>query len=323
MANVISLLQLVKASREVALIVKNKTGKAFLYHFLDYIHCFIKYGCSDNHYMNEGFYRLRSFDRKNTVTKGRKSKICRAFNDEAATKFFSNKVLFNKTFQDYIKRDWIYTKEASARELISFISSHDKIIAKPVNMAKGKGIHMLERTGSIEADADQLLKEDWLLEEYICQHPAMRWGSNSVNSIRVISVIDNKGVLHILKAGMRCGVGDAIVDNFSAGGGFYPLNLEYGFIDGYGEFGNQINYSGIHPGTDKCAIGFQVPHWSEVLSTVGQAAFVIPSVRYVGWDVAILPDGVELIEGNNGPGCTLLECIGEKRGFYKEIMSYR
>lgn len=305
----------------VARNTSKKTGKTKLFHYIDFVGASLFHGCSDNHYLNEDFYKLRSFDRKNTVTKGRKNKICALFNDKKSSRFFSNKVLFNETFAEFINRDWLYTKDSTKEQLQSFVDAHEKIIVKPLNLNKGRGIHLLDKTSN--KDVEAIFNEDVLLEECIVQHPDMHFKNKSVNSIRVITVLDSFGKVHVLKAGLRCGVGEAIVDNFSAGGAFYPLNLKNGFVEGYGEVAGKYVYSGIHPGTDIIILGKTVPHWDKVLQMVSEAALKIPQVRYVGWDVAVLPNGVELIEGNNGPGCTLLECIGEKRGFYKEILSYK
>jgi len=303
--------------------VAKKTNKNKAFHFFDFIGASFLHGCSDNHYQNEGFYKLRSFDRQNTVTKGRKRRICSLFNDDNYTNAFSNKVRFNEVFNQFVKRDWIGTKQTSKEQIIDFIRKHESVIVKPLNLNKGKGIHLLDKAQPLENIVDELMEKDWLLEDFIVQHPNMQFENKSVNTIRIISVLDRIGDVHILKAGLRCGVGDAIVDNFSAGGVFYPLNMKNGFIDGYGEADGHFLYDGKHPGTDITMLGHQIPYWEKVLETINEAAKVVPQVRYVGWDVAILPDGVELIEGNNGPGCTLLECIGEKRGFYKEILSYK
>lgn len=306
----------------VAREISKISGGPILFHLFDFTRAVLFHGCTDNQYLNEGFFRLRSFDRRNTVTKCRKDKICTFFNDKDYAPYFNDKVLFNKTFKDFVRREWIYTRDASREQLDAFIIKHSRIIVKPINQNKGKGIRLLDKINSAESIVSRLLNEDVLLEECITQHPDMIFGNKSVNSIRVITVLDGYGNVHVLKAGLRCGVGEAIVDNYSAGGVLYPLNLERGFIDGYGEVDGHYEYSGLHPGTDCIMMGRAIPHWSEVINIVEKAARLIPQIRYVGWDVAILKDNVELIEGNNGPGCTLLECVGGKRGFYKEILSY-
>ena len=55
---------------------------------------------------------------------------------------------------------------------------------------------------------------------------------------------------------------------------------------------------------------------------IQDAAQQLPDLRFIGWDIAITPEGPELVEGNTRPGPALLEYIGKKKGFYKEIMSY-
>lgn len=51
-------------------------------------------------------------------------------------------------------------------------------------------------------------------------------------------------------------------------------------------------------------IGFQIPQWADLKKFVYDAMEVIPQARLLAWDVAILSDGFEMIEGNyNGdPG---------------------
>ena len=56
---------------------------------------------------------------------------------------------------------------------------------------------------------------------------------------------------------------------------------------------------------------------------VEAAARKVPTLRLVGWDVAILEDGPELIEGNTKPGENLLEAQGGEKGLYYKILSYR
>ena len=48
--------------------------------------------------------------------------------------------------------------------------------------------------------------------------------------------------------------------------------------------------------------GFKVPFYEEACQMVKEASKVVPSVRYVGWDVAITNKGPVIIEGNCFPG---------------------
>ena len=136
-------------------------------------------------------------------------------------------------------------------------------------------------------------------------------------------MVDTKGIPHILTAALRCGVGDSVVDNFSAGGVGYPVNIEHGLIETFGiQVDNMLDPIYIHPGTDVVMVGQRIPYWKEIRDMVCEAAQVLPQLRYVGWDVAVTLQGPLLIEGNPTPGFGLLEGIGNSRGIYGEIMRY-
>ena len=45
-------------------------------------------------------------------------------------------------------------------------------------------------------------------------------------------------------------------------------------------------------------VGFQIPRWDEAKDFVRKAAQVVPSIRIIGWDVALSQDGWVLIEAN-------------------------
>ena len=308
-----------KSARKVSLL----TGESFFYHWLDCLYCIVRHGCSPTQYIKGGFFKLRSFDRKNTYTKGRGFKMKKNFNNSHYTHFFSNKVEFNKCFADYIKRDWLYVLESSSEELLAFLNKNDRIIVKPIGSTKGIGIYILDRNIADEEIIKEIYGKDYLLESFIEQHSQISFGAKSVNTIRINTIVDSKGEVHILKAGLRCGVGDSIVDNYSAGGVVYPINIEYGRIEGVGINKTIEDRIYVHPGTNIFMIGREIPFWQELIIMVEKAAKKIPQVRFVGWDVAITNNGPVIIEGNTRPGASLIEYQGEKRGFYKQMLLYK
>lgn len=96
----------------------------------------------------------------------------------------------------------------------------------------------------------------------------MSFNNSSVNTIRIYSVLDNKGNVHILKAVLRVGVGESIVDNFHSGGVIYPINIEHGFIESKGQIRAQKDGVFVHPGTDKIMLGLVIPHWDMAKETI-------------------------------------------------------
>lgn len=97
------------------------------------------------------------------------------------------------------------------------------------------------------------------MEECIKQHPSLCFGNTSVNIIRIYSVLDRNGRPHILKSVLKVGGGSSIVDNFHGGGVIYPINLEHGIIESFGEQKQSAQKIFYHPGTDKCMLGFSIP----------------------------------------------------------------
>ena len=149
----------------------------------------------------------------------------------------------------------------------------------------------------------------------------MSFCNTSVNTVRVYSVLDRKGKAHILKAVLRAGVGDSVVDNFHSGGVIYPVNVEHGFIESYGE--RRVEKEGvfIHPGTDIVMLGFKIPHWELMKETVRKMAESLPQIRYIGWDMVITPDGVDLIEANDNADHALFGRIGCEKLFLNQLKS--
>ncbi len=91
-----------------------------------------------------------------------------------------------------------------------------------------------------------------------------------------------------------------VTDNFSSGS-------MYTFVDDKGKIivpaidQDDKTYLN-HPITNKEILGFIVPYYDEACQMVKETAKIIPQVKYIGWDVAITPNGPAIIEGNCFPG---------------------
>lgn len=241
--------------------------------------------------------------------------------------FLTDKRDFNKHFHDYVKRDWVYVPDMTYNDFKDFVKAHDNLLVKPNEMYQGVGIRKLgklDNESDYEAAYKELSSQKCLLEEFIKQHPAMIFGAKSVNTIRMYTFIDNEGKAHCLKAILRAGVGDTVVDNFHAGGVIYEVDMETGVVDCQGmqrgENGIRLSHK-IHPGTDIVMIGYKIPNWTIIVSSITKVAELLPECRYVGWDIAVTEDDMELIEGNHDADYELLEFIGEK-GWRKKIKKY-
>ncbi len=316
------LLKSIPAWKSVARTVSDETGRSFLFHFLDGYYCWIRHGCSPVHYGPGQFYKLRPYDRRRTYTIRRGAHLMRLDPMEVRP-VLTQKDLFNRHYAPFIKRDWLFAKDASADEIAAFADSHDGVFYKPVDKSRGKGMRRIDRSNFTREMAEETAGQNVLLEEFIVQHPDMVFGGHSVNTIRLTTLIDKEGNVHMLKAMLRCGIGDSLVDNFCSGGVAYPVDLATGLVEGSGI---QLRYDSlspvyVHPGTDIVMLGKAIPFWKETLDLVERAALHEPKLRFIGWDVAITPHGPELVEGNTFPGASLVDMAGIKRNVYAEIVS--
>jgi hypothetical protein len=114
----------------------------------------------------------------------------------------------------------------------------------------------------------------------------------------MITFYDGSDV-HVLEGVLKMGNG-ADVDNYGQGG-MYTVLDDTGTAR-FPAFDKLSKTYGVHPITGTAIVGFQVPLYDRVISTLKEVGRVVPEIPYVGWDVAIAPDGVVLIEGNYNTG---------------------
>jgi hypothetical protein len=283
-------------------------------------------GTNPDQYFAFQFYKLRRRERNLFVTKRRSNRIERVFNhaSDSEIEIIANKALFNKTFDSFIHRDWVYVPDASENEVRAFVERNRKILIKPTHETQGKGIRLLKEEdlkNGVSAFYQEAKKEGLLLEEFITQHPALsKINPSSVNTARICTVRDRDGNVHVIGASLRGGGKKSVVDNLHAAGVQYPVDVATGIIirGGVKNTGEQNIY--FHPDTNVQMIGMQIPNWSMILQTVREAGQSFPSLRYIGWDIAITETGCELVEANIQQGSNGMQQDGV--GKYPIIMQY-
>ena len=230
-----------------------------------------------------------------------------------------NKVKFNQKYKKIIRREFLSTCEATADEITAFIKRHQKVLAQPTAETQGRGIELIEyHPDTIAEWSSKLTSAEYIVEEYIRQHSEInKVNPTSVNTIRVCSVLDNSHTAHIIGAAIRCGGKGSTVDNFHHGGVAYPIDIDNGVVCGRGKTNSDHKTYARHPATGILMVGFHIPHWDLVMKTVKEAAEMSDRIAYLGWDVAITEDGVEVIEANDGQGCTMWQL--DNVGKYPEI----
>ena len=304
-------------------------GGSVLHYFFDSMYCSFRHGASAENYLVLRFYELSERERGEYLTSGRSKTVDTALNRKATKEDKQNvgrKDLFNRAFSGLVRRDFLYAPDCSFEEFTAFLDRHEACIIKPVAGTMGKGIEKRRCPEDRRAFYAHCREEKLLLEEVIRQHPALsEINPACINSVRINAARDAKGDVRLIGACLKCGGVGAVTDNFHSGGVAYPLDMETGRVSGPGRNNREIREYTRHPGTDFFMPGFALPFWAEVKELARQGMERAPSLGYVGWDIALTPDGPELIEGNfHWPGGNIIQfdrvgkyplilsCLGEK-----------
>lgn len=296
-----------------------------IYYLINYLWVYIIYGASINDYFAFRFYCLNSRGRKEYITYRKFFYIQRICNHKDSIEICRDKVKFNKYFNAFLGRDWLDITTATLSEFTSFMDKYDVVFIKEVNGCRGRGVRKIE-TDKIEYE--QLfyeLKNDtkarFILDEKIEQiqslHEFHPW---SINTLRIVTLYDTKnGVVHIMNARLRLGNNKNSVDNLHYGGIGANIDISTGVVNSMGCDSNNRMYV-YHPLTKKQIIGFKIPYWKECLCYIDSVARLLPTVRYVGWDIVIKQDGsFLLIEANDNADYDFSQIFGG--GLWKQYKS--
>lgn len=282
--------------------IHKRTNKNRIILFFDIIVCAFKYKSGYVDYSSFGFYDLNAKQRKTFLTRGKNNAYVAKLNQKDKWYIFDEKNEFNKKFDKFLKRDWIYL-DNNLEEFKKMISNKKSLIVKPNNNSGGVGVEKIdikdfENTENLYNYLIQ--KKQLLIEEVICQHKELnRLHPTSVNTIRIITIRQGNCVDYVT-AFLRIGNGK-VVDNTCSGGMLTMIDLKTGKTL-YPACDAALNVYEKHPITDVEISGFQLPFWKESLKLTEELAKIVDGVNYIAWDIAITDNGPVVVEGNPYPG---------------------
>ncbi len=140
----------------------------------------------------------------------------------------------------------------------------------------------------------------YILQAKLQQHDVLNAiAPYTTHTMRLITFLDCNNKVHVHFAVLRIGRRGNAADNWDKGGISVALDRNTGVL-GRGvikpKFGG--GWVETHPDSGVAFTGLQMPFWDEVKEMCSRAAQATPSLRTVGWDVALTPSGPVLIEGN-------------------------
>ncbi len=287
-------------------IEKERSGKGRIRIFNDAVKCRKDYGTGVTNYMTYGFSLLPEEVRSHYLTDQSDLSVSKLMNNAD----FNDKWYACVRLKPYFKRDTVHLVESSPEEIDGFLAAHEEFFAKVPDSSGGKGVLHITPERKTEGYLKRLRQDGYtLLEESIVQHPELdRINPNCINTMRIVTCLNPAGELHFFPIILRVGASDLSVDNISSGG-LYTLLTPDGKIglEGYYQenlyaIHNNAWVQKNHPLTGLNPLGFQIPYFQETLDMVTEMALACPDLVMPGWDIAITPDGPDLVEVNNYPG---------------------
>ncbi len=238
----------------------------------------------------------------------------KSLNDRKYKLLIDNKSQFRIHFKQFSGTSEVFLENDKA-SFVHWLNSEgirDFVIKEPLGTLckavsflsydKNKNNYCLQ---NMEISLEDLFKKfssngELYVEPRIKQHPEInRISPSALNTIRVITVLRKDGAVDIISAAFRISV-NSETDNFSTGNLAAAIDISTGIVitPGIRRMAACSDSYEFHPVTGEKILGFKIPHWNQVISIVRNAAKIIPQVRTVGWDVAILEEKAIIIEGN-------------------------
>lgn len=286
-----------------------RNGRNKLAVCIDMIYNYVVYGVFPQEYYHFGFYKKSSRDKKSYFTTkmyiDRRKKLSKPAYEKVV---FLDKYIFSKVFNEYYGRECMLINEnTEKREIVDFMTKSKKAVYKPLDACEGQGIrsYSVENYKSPEELADDLLrahKGNALLDAWIVQSEEMnKFYDKGVNCVRIYTFLHN-GHFEFIDAKVSFGTKSDIVNATLDGNLFATVDVNTGIITS-----DLTDYTLVlhkkHPITGFVAKGTHLPCWDEMLDLAKKAAYCVPQVAYVGWDIALTTSGPVLIEGNHCGGC--------------------
>ena len=288
----------------------------------DMLFCRIAYGFQPDEYLCFGLWGKSREEREKWVSDFDRYILIQVMNDIKDVQIFNNKADTYDVFKQFYKREAISIKtKTDYPKFRKFLKHHSEFVKKKVSEGMGRSIELVqtESVSPKEYFISLIKQGEHILEERIIQSGVMsRLNASSVNTIRCITINTREGVV-IPYTFLKVGRNGSFVDNGGAGGILAGIDENTGVINtnGYDEFNNEYI---VHPDSGVTFAGYSFPHWDEMRSMCVEMANMIPSVKCIGWDLALTDKGWIVVEGNG-----MTQFIGPqivyKRGIMKEVMN--
>lgn len=305
-------------------IIAQNNHKSKLYVYFDIVVNFISTGCGYTDYFRGDFINLTKEQKKTFVTAKTFHNLLDYLNNPKYEILLKDKTVFNKYFNEYIKREYVDLRMISPNDFKDFLANKKYVFAKVPTGEGGHEVKKIEvKNEKLDSLYDRLKSEKYyLVEEAIVQCKELNEiNPNVVNSFRVITLYKD-GNVEVINTALRVNqTNDSVIG--STDDLYFSLDesgkISSNVIDDYG------NVYERHPLTGVKFSDVVIPGVKEAFDMCKEAAMKLPEVRYIGWDIAFSNKGPVMVEGNEYPGYGLVQHYklhDSKYGHLKEISDF-
>lgn len=206
-----------------------------------------------------------------------------------------------------------------------FYSSKAKLFfVKPDRGRGGKGIftvrklngHLYDGTEPVNEKSfmSRIRQNDFIIQEGLTQRDDLNSiNPSSVNTLRVITQLTNYS-FRLSAVVLRIGRNNSFVDNSAQGGISVNIDTETGTLSKYAFTEHTLERFEKQPDTGFVFEGFVLRDWDRIRASIREYAEKTPEFPEIAWDIAVLEDGICVIEINVNYGIDHLQCcIGGMR----------
>ncbi len=306
---------------------QQRTGRGSLALWSDIIGSTYRHNSGLMDYFVFRFHDKSDAERAEWVGTGYKYEFDLKMNPKATRGILDNKLAFYEAYGPFIRHAHCSVHDMEqGNALAQAVASNPsgKVVLKDATGQCGWEVEVVEAAGMTTAALAARMKSNGYdaAEAFVEQHSDLaRLSPSGLNTVRIITVVNNAGGVDILGARMRLSVNNH-VDNLAAGNIACPIDLDTGTISGPGVYSDPTKGPETHhPVTGVELAGFPIPMWDDILEASRRIALHRPENRAVGWDVAVTAAGPDFIEGNHN-WCKILWQLPVGRGLKSELHPY-
>lgn len=290
---------------------------------------YFKYRCTPREYFIFSLKYKTKAEIKELLFDIEKIVLITLVSDRKNLKLLNAKEKAYAQLSEFYKRDMIFAKnktDISFEEFSNFALNHKEFISKPSNMSLARGIKVFRLGETIDEKEIKNIYDDVfenvpvIIEEFV--HNDDYYAAFHPQSLNIVRAVcfRQKGEMKLYRAYLSLGCGDKDFANGAAGAIAVPIDYNTGITTDIGYTESLKTYD-VHPDSGLPLKGIQLEKWDELVDLVKTLGEKLPTLNYVGWDLACTSKGWVIVEGNGNAGQTLYQLM-EKKSIRSEFMKY-